>query len=199
MSTVHELHDEQIVDQLLLETEAAGEGVEDLKLALLELRSFAAGPPVTASAELAALMSTGPVSLDARRRRHRRHTAIAALAVAASMGLGSAAVAAADPEFREKAQTAINTVVNVVTHGRSVRPEPARPPSRVVPAVPTTPTHAPDVPGTAGNEPGRTGPKVTSPDPGSGSSWNEARPQISPETPPVAKPPKATDTAHSRP
>lgn len=195
MSTVHELHDEQIVDQLLLETEAAGEGLEDLKLALLELRSFAAGPPVAASAELAALMSTGPVSLDARRRRHRRHTAIAALAVAASMGIGSAAVAAADPEFREKAQTAINTVVNVVTHGRSVRPEPAGPPSHVVPA---TPAHAPDVPGTAGNEPGRTGPKVTSPAAGSGNSGNEAR-QISPVTPPTATPPKATDTTHGRP
>jgi hypothetical protein len=191
MSTVHELHDEQVVDQLLLETEAEGEDVEDLKLALLELRAFAAGPPVAASAELAALMSTGPVSLDARRRRHRRHTAIAALAVAASMGIVSAAVAAADPGFREKAQAAINTVVNVVTHGRSVRPEPAGPPSRM---VPTTPARAPDVPGPAGN-----GPKVTAPAPGSGSSGNEARPEISPETPPVATPPKATDTTHSRP
>lgn len=191
MSTVHELHDEQVVDQLLLETEAEGEDVEDLKLALLELRVFAAGPPVAASAELAALMSTGPVSLDARRRRHRRHTAIAALAVAASMGIGSAAVAAADPGFREKAQAAINTVVNAVTHGRSVRPEPAGPPSRVVPA---TPARAPDVPGPAGN-----GPKVTSPAPGNGSSGNDARAEISPATPPVATPPKATDATHSRP
>lgn len=191
MSTVHERHDEQVVDQLLLETEAEGEDVQDLKLALLELRAFAAGPPVAASAELAALMSTGPVSLDACRRRKRRHTAIAALAVAASMGIGSAAVAAADPAFRETAQTAISTVVNVVTHGRSGRPEPAGPPSR---AVPATPAHAPDVPGPAGN-----GPKVTSPAPGNGSSGNDARPEISPATPPVATPPKATDATHSRP
>lgn len=199
MSTVHTLHDEQIVDQLLLETEAEGEDVEDLKLALLELRSFAAGPPVAASSELAALMATGPVSLDARRRHHRRHSAIAALAIAASMGIGSAAVAAADPGFREKAQAAINTVVNVVTQGRPGRPEPTGPPSPVVPAVPATPAHAPEVPGPAGNEPGRIGPKVPSSAPGTGNSGDEARPQIRPGAPPVATPPKATDTAHGRP
>jgi hypothetical protein len=196
MSTVHELHDEQIVDQLLLETEAEEEDFQDLKLALLELRSFAGGPPVAASAELAALMVAMPVSLDAVRRRKRRHTAIAALAIAASMGIGSAAVAAADPEFREKAQTAINTVVNVVTHGQPGRLEPARPPSPVVPA---TPAHAPEPPGAPGIEPGNTGPKVPSSAPGSGNSGDEARPEISPGAPPVATPPKATDTAHSRP
>ncbi|MET3175667.1 UNVERIFIED_ORG: hypothetical protein ABIB52_003536 [Arthrobacter sp. UYCu721] len=199
MSTVHTLHDEQIVDQLLLETEEEVEDFEDLRLALLELRSFAAGPPVAASAELAALMSTGPVSLDARRRRHRHHTAIAALAIAASMGIGSGAVAAADPGFREKAQAAINTVVNVVTQGRPGRPEPAAPPSPVVPAVPATTANAPDVRGPAGNESGRTGPKVTSSAPGTGNSGDEARPLISPGTPPVATPSKAKDTAHSRP
>lgn len=197
MSTGHTPHDEQIVDQLLLET--AGEEVEYLKLALLELRSFAAGPPVAASAELAALMSTGPVSLGARRRCHRRRTAIAALAIAASMGIGGTAVAAADPEFRDKAQTAISTVVNVVTHGRPGRSEPAGPPSRVVPAVPASPGHAPDVPGLAGNEPGRNGSKVTSPGRGSGNSGRDVRSEISPGTPPGATPAKTTDTAHSRP
>jgi len=144
MTTGHTPHDEQIIDQLLLET--GSDDAQELKAALLDLRRFANGLPVVPSTELAALMAAGPVSLDARRqRKHRRH-ALTALAIAASMGIGTAAVAATDPGFREKAQQAITTVVEAVTHGHSERPAPA--PARS-PGSPQTPAHVPDLPAPA--------------------------------------------------
>jgi len=114
MTTGYTVHDEHVVDLFLLEAET--DDTADLKAALLELRSFAAGPPVAPSAKLAELMETGPAAhLDALRQRRHRRTAVTALAVAASMGIGAAAVAAADPGFREKAQETITTVIDTLT------------------------------------------------------------------------------------
>ncbi|HEY8701637.1 MAG TPA: hypothetical protein VIM08_11880 [Arthrobacter sp.] len=144
------LRNEQIIDQLLLET--GSEEAQDLKAALLELRCFSTGPTVVPSAELAALMAAGPVSLETYRRRKHRRTALTALAIAASMGIGTAAVAATDPGFREKAQQAITTVVEAVAHGNSGRPAPA--PARS-PGSPETPAHVPDLPAPAQGKPGR--------------------------------------------
>ncbi|HBH57396.1 MAG TPA: hypothetical protein DEP82_01025 [Arthrobacter bacterium] len=148
MTTRHTPHDEQIIDELLLET--GRDDAQELKAALLDLRCFADGPPVVPSRELAALMATGPVSLDARRQSKHRRTALTALAIAASMGIGTAAVAATDPGFREKAQQAITTVVEAVTHGHSGRPAPA-------------PARDPDLPAPAQGTPGRSGTNPGSP------------------------------------
>ncbi|BAS10656.1 hypothetical protein AHiyo4_40780 [Arthrobacter sp. Hiyo4] len=123
MITRHTLRDEQVVDELLLET--GSEDAPDLRAALLDLRCFVASPAVLPSAELAALMAIGPASLDARRRRNHRRSAFTAVAIAAAMGVGTAAMAAADPGFRENAQQAITTVIDAVTHGHSGRPTPA--------------------------------------------------------------------------
>jgi len=163
MTNRHTPHDEQIIDELLLET--GRDDAQELKAALLDLRCFADGPPVVPSSELAALLAAGPVSLDARRQRKHRRTALTALAIAASMGIGTAAVAATDPGFREKAQQAITTVVEAVTHGHSGRPAPA--PARN-PGSPQAPAHVPDLPAPAQGAPGRSGtgpgqPAVTPP------------------------------------
>lgn len=167
MTAGHTLHDEQLVDQLLFET-GCGDAPE-LKELLLDLRCFANGPPVIPSTGLAALMgaapaSLGPVSLeparaepasldDVRRHKHRR-TTLTVLAVTASMGAGTAAVAATDPGFRETAQQTITTVVEAVTHGHSGRPAPA--PARN-PGSSQSPARVPDLPAPAQNAPGRTG------------------------------------------
>ncbi len=132
-------HDEQIVDQFLFES-----GVEDaseLKPLLLELRSFVGSEPVAPSAELAELLGAPspsaaspsaaspsqartrqglPTGLEARRRIKRR-ASLTAVAVAASMGIGTAAVAATDPAFRQQAAETIATVIDTVTHGNSGR------------------------------------------------------------------------------
>jgi hypothetical protein len=117
-------NDEQIVEQLLREAEM--EDAVELKDALLELRSFAIGPRIEPSAELAALMTTPPISLDVQRKRRHRRAGMVALAVAASMGMGTAAVAATDSGFREKAQETIeqaqeniSMVIDTLTRGHS--------------------------------------------------------------------------------
>ncbi|MET3707800.1 hypothetical protein ABIB17_002440 [Arthrobacter sp. UYEF6] len=150
MITRHTLRDEQVVDELLLET--GSEDAPDLRAVLLDLRCFVASPAVVPSAELEALMATGPASLDARRRRNHRRTAFTAVAIAASMGIGTAAVAAADPGFREHAQQAITTVIDAVTHGYSGKPTPAPGPGAT-----KTPARVPDLPAPAQGDPGRSG------------------------------------------
>jgi hypothetical protein len=174
------LHDEQIVDQLLRET--GKEDATELKEALLELRCLAGGPPPVPSATLAALMASAPVSLDARRSgRHRR--AIVALAIAASIGLGTAAAAAADPGFRENVQETLATLINTVTHGNSGKPAPAR----TGPASPEAPAHAPDHPAPATGAPGRSGQgNAPSAAQGEGNPGLETRPSPNPGTPPTA-------------
>jgi hypothetical protein len=169
MTTRQTLHDEQIVDQLL--REAGKEDATELKAALLELRCLAGGPPPVPSATLAALMASAPVSLDARRSgRHRR--AIVALAIAASIGLSTAAVAAADPGMRENVQETLATLINTVTHGNSGRPAPAR-------------TH--DHPAPATGAPGRSGQgNAPSTAQGEGNPGVETRPSPNPGTPPAA-------------
>ena len=184
------LHDEQIIDQLLLET--GSEEAQDLKAALLELRCFSTGPAVVPSAELAALLAAVPVSLEAYRLRKHRRTALTALAIAASMGIGTAAVAATDPGFREKAQQAITTVVEAVTHGHSGRPVPA--PARS-PGSPQSPAHVPDLPAPAQGTPGRpattTGTPAASP-PAIGTGKEQAPPaHQNTENRPVTPPPPA--------
>jgi len=181
MTTRQTLHDEQLIDQLLRE---AGKGdAPELKAALLELRCFAGGPPPVPSAALAALMASAPVSLDARRSgRHRR--AIVALAIAASIGLGTAAVAAADPGLRQNVQETLATLVSTVTHGNSGRPAPARTPG---PATPQAPAHTPDHPAPATGAPGRSGQgNAPSSAQGEGNSGPETRPSPNPGTPPAA-------------
>ncbi|MDI3194294.1 hypothetical protein QK290_07490 [Pseudarthrobacter sp. AL07] len=157
MITRHTLRDEQVVDELLLET--GSEDAPDLRAALLDLRCFVASPAVVPSAELEALMATGPASLDARRRRNHRRTAFTAVAIAASMGIGTAAVAAADPGFREHAQQAFTTVIDAVTHGYSGKPTPASGPGATkTPArVPDLPAPAQGLPAPAQGDPGRSG------------------------------------------
>jgi hypothetical protein len=169
MTTRQTLHDEQIVDQLL--REAGKEGATELKAALLELRCLAGGPPPVPSATLAALMASAPVSLDARRSgRHRR--AIVALAIAASIGLSTAAVAAADPGMRENVQATLGPRINTVTHGNSGRPAPAR---------------TPDHPAPATGAPGRSGQgNAPSTAHGEGNPGLETRPSPNPGTPPAA-------------
>jgi hypothetical protein len=175
------LHDEQIVDQLLRET--GKEDATELKAALLELRCLAGGPPPVPSATLAALMASAPVRLDARRSgRHRR--AIVALAIAASIGLGTAAAAAADPGLRENVQETLATLINTVTHGNSGQPAPARTPG---PASPAAPAHTPDHPAPATDAPGRSGPgNAPSAAQGEGNPGLETRPSPNPGTPPAA-------------
>lgn len=150
MSARDVLRDEQVIDQLLLETGSTE--AEDLRTALMELRCFSHGPAVAPSPELAALMTAGPLSLEAHRRHKHRRTALTALALAASMGVGTAAVAATDPGFREKAQQAITAVVEVVSHGHSGRPAPE---PEHGPGSPRTPAHIPDLPAPAQGTPGR--------------------------------------------
>ena len=182
MTAGHTLHDEQVVDQLLFE--AGWDEAPELKGALLDLRCFADGPQVVPSARLAALMAAAPahlepvslkavnpdpdnpeaaspelaspepISLDAVRRRKHRRATLTVLVVAASMGAGTAAVAATDPGFRETAQQTITTVVEAVTHGHSGRPAPA--PARN-PGSTQPPARVPELPAPAQNAPGRTG------------------------------------------
>jgi hypothetical protein len=175
------LHDEQIVDQLLRET--GKEDATELKAALLELRCLAGGPPPVPSATLAALMASAPVSLDARRSGRNRR-AIVALAMAASIGLGTAAVAAADPGMRENVQETLATLIDTVTHGNSGQPAPARAPG---PASPAAPAHTPDHPAPATGAPGRSGQgNAPSAAQGEGNPGLETRPSPNPGTPPAA-------------
>ncbi|MBT2552378.1 hypothetical protein [Arthrobacter sp. ISL-5] len=186
MTTGYTVHDEHVVDLFLLEAEA--DDTTDLKAALLELRSFAAGPPVEPSAKLAELMETGPAAdLDAQRQRRHRRTAVTALAVAASMGIGAATVAAADPGFREKAQETITTVIDTLTRGHSGRTTPA-------PASPEAPGHAPDHPTPAPNVPGRSGKEIASPATGAGNSGHDNLPTVTPGSPPETTPAKGTES-----
>lgn len=179
--------DEQIVEQLLLETEM--DDAADLKHALLDLRSFAVGPSIEPSAEVAALMTAVPLSLDARRRRRHRRTAMVTLAVAASMGLGTAAVAAADPGFREKAQETITTVIDTLTApGHRSKEAPGH-------GSKEAPGHVPGHPKPSRGTPEHAGPKTQpSSAPGQGKtgqgetgSENQSSPNAGtpPETPPA--------------
>jgi hypothetical protein len=154
MTTRRSEDDEQIIDQLLFETGHHND--EELKYALLQLRSFAAGPAPAPSARISAIMGAGPVTLDARRRRRQhRRTALTALAITATMGIGTAAAAATDPGFRETAQQAITTVIDTVTRGNSGKP--AHAPGHGSPQapgrVPDLPAPAKGTPGPKGNHP----------------------------------------------
>ena len=175
--------DELIVDELLRE---AGCGDEPgLKAALMDLRSLADGYPVVPSPELGALMLPGPaspepacskpvtsesepvipepVNLDAVRRRKHRRAAVTVLVVAASMGAGTAAVAATDPGFRETAQHAITTVVEAVTHSHSGQPAPTRGAPGGSPGSSGSPARVPDLPVPAQDAPGRSGNTASGP------------------------------------
>jgi hypothetical protein len=161
MTTRRTADDEQIIDQLLVETGHHND--EELKHALLQLRSFAAGPVPAPSATISAIMGAGPESLDARRRRRKhRRTALTALAITATMGIGTAAAAATDPGFRETAQQAIITVIDTVTRGNS-----GKPPHAPGHGSPQAPGHVPDLPAPAKGTPGPhgkpTGPSATTP------------------------------------
>lgn len=186
MTTGYTVHDEHVVDLFLVEAET--DDTSDLKAALLELRCFAAGPPVAPSAKLAELMETGPAAdLDALRQRRHRRAAVTALAVAASMGIGAAAVAAADPGFREKAQETITTVIDTLTRGDSGRTTPA-------PASPQAPGHAPGHPAPAPNVPGRSGKEIPSPAAGAGNPGHDNLPTVTPGSPPETIPAKGTES-----
>jgi hypothetical protein len=200
MTTRHTLQDERIVDQFLLDADM--DDSAGLKDALLELRTLAAGPPPAPSADLAALMTPGPVSLDARRRRKHRRMAIAAIAVAASMGVGTAAVAATDPGFREKAQETITILINTVTNGPAApppgRPSPGHSPA---PAAPLSPAHTAEPPAPVPGPPEHPGqdvptlltpgtPRATTPDEGrTGNSPAATDHQNRGSGPPPASPP----------
>lgn len=158
MTTSHTPHDEQIIDDLLRGTN--NDDAQELKAALLDLHRFAEGPAVLPSAGLAALMGTGPANLDALRERKRRRTAFSALAVAACMGIGTAAVAAADPNFRGNAEQVISTVVEAVTQGhpgKQGNPGEHAPGQGRDPGSPQVPAHVPDLPAPAQGTPGRPG------------------------------------------
>jgi hypothetical protein len=176
MTTRRTASDEQIIDQLLLET--GNREDEELTYALLQLRSFAGGPVPAPSAALSAVMDAGPASLDARRRRrpHRR-TALTALTIAATMGIGTAAAAATDPAFRETAQQAIITVIDTVTQGNSGNSgKPAHAPGHRAPQVPG---RGPGLPAPAKGTPGRPGTPPASPgatEPARGTTGDQAVP-----------------------
>jgi len=125
------LEDEQIIDRVLHDADLEDAG--ELRDLLLELRTLAGGPPPMPSAELAALMAPAAVSLDAHRQRKHRRMTIAAIMVAASMGAGTAAVAATDQGFRDKAQENITILINAVTNGPAA-PAPGRPSGPPAPA-----------------------------------------------------------------
>lgn len=118
------LKDERIIDRFLRDADMQDAG--ELRDLLLGLRTLAGGPPPMPSAALAALMAPAAVSLDARRQRKHRRMTIATIMVAASMGAGSAAVAATDQGFRDKAQETITVLINAVTNGPPA-PAPGRP------------------------------------------------------------------------
>ncbi|MBT2514365.1 hypothetical protein [Arthrobacter sp. ISL-30] len=186
MTTRSTPHDEQIVDQLLLETDT--EDAAELRFALLELRSFAAGPPPAPSAKLAALMAPRLVSLDDRRKRKHHRAGLAALAVAMSMGMGSAAVAAADPGFRDKAQETITTLINTVTQPHQGHPVPGRGNGRGNGAQEGA-GHAPDNATPARGAPGRSGQEnAPSHGPGDVPPGQETRPSTKQGGPPASMP-----------
>ncbi|MHB1172765.1 MAG: hypothetical protein ACYCZY_09785 [Lacisediminihabitans sp.] len=140
MTNAYPDRDRQAIDQLLAEADM--EDAVDLRPVLLELRSLAAGTPPMPSAELAALMAAGPVSLHAPRRIRHRRMIVAALAVAASIGVGAAA-AAASPEFRDTAQKAIAFLIHTFIPGTiqsPAHPGVPAPASTHTPATPTTPS-----------------------------------------------------------
>jgi hypothetical protein len=151
----------QLVDQLL--AEAGLDDANDLRPLLLELRSLGAGAPPVPSAELAALMTAGPVDLSARRRMRHRRLIVAAIAVAASVGVGASA-AAASPEFRHTAQQAITFVLHSLAPGMIHAPGSPRIPAPAgtrAPATPGVPSggakHTSSVPPSATPSPTRSG------------------------------------------
>ncbi len=175
MSTAYDMRDEQLVDDLLSETEETDSA--GLRMVLLELRSLANGPAPEPSAELAAFLNPDIVTLASRRRRKHRPILVS-LTVIAAMSLGVGAAAAASPEFRNAAQHAISTAVSAITtaihpsapprtpaNPRStssrplVSPSPTPSADRHVPGLPTTPTiparpdHSASVPPVAPGQP----------------------------------------------
>ncbi|MBG6108429.1 hypothetical protein [Frigoribacterium sp. CG_9.8] len=108
-------------------------GIDDqalLRELLGEIEALGAGDAPVPSAEVLALMapSTGVVR---RRFQSRRRTAIViTLAVTASVGMGTAAAAAAIPEVRRVAQNVIQTVMHAVAPHVTMTTSPAGVPSR---------------------------------------------------------------------
>lgn len=179
------LEDEQIIDRFLHDADMPDAG--ELRDLLLGLRTMAGGPPPMPSAEVAALMAPAAVSLAARRQRRHRRMAIAAIMVAASVGAGTAAVAATDQGFRDKAQETITVLINAVTNGPPA-PAPGRPsPGPLVP-VPTP------VPGQGA---GPSAPVKGPPEP----TGQEVPAWLRPETPPATLPgnPGPENTARQQP
>ncbi|WP_394769757.1 hypothetical protein [Lacisediminihabitans sp.] len=111
--------EDHAIDDLL--AEAGIDDAVDVRPVLLELRALGAGSPPAPSAELAALMTQGPVDIAVRRRARNRRLIVAAIAVAASVGVGASA-AAASPDFRHTAQTAITFLVHTLVPGAQHAP-----------------------------------------------------------------------------
>ncbi|HEY8911972.1 hypothetical protein [Lacisediminihabitans sp.] len=135
--------DDRVVDDLL--AEAGIDDAADVRPLLIELRSLGAGSPPEPSAELAALMTPGPVDIAVRRRVRHRRLIVAAIAVAASVGVGASA-AAASPDFRHTAQTAITFLIHTLAPGTLREPgQPTipAPTSSRVPAQEGTPSVGP--------------------------------------------------------
>ena len=152
------LHDEQIIEDLLAETgmnHPADTG--QLKTALIHVRGLAHGPQPTPRGELAALLATlatGPTadtgnvtSLEAHRRKRHTRLVIAATALSLSLGAGAAA-AAVNPEFRDTVQKTVTALVDTLTPAPNDRP-PGTPAPVDAPAPATPGPRQPAPPGKA--------------------------------------------------
>lgn len=156
--SAEDLHDEQIIEDLLAETGMNHlADTEQLKTALMHVRALAHGPQPKPRAELAALLgtlATGPAantgnvsSLEAHRRRRRTRLVIAATALTLSLGAGAAA-AAVNPEFRDTVQKTVTALVDTLTPAPNDRP-PGTPAPVDVPAPSTFGPRQPIRPGKA--------------------------------------------------
>ncbi|MCU6479052.1 hypothetical protein [Arthrobacter sp. A2-55] len=140
-------HDKQIIENLL-DTTGMNDPVdaELLTPALMHVRALAHGPQPTPHGELAALLTTPRTaqttdmdtvsSLEGYRRKRHIRLVIAATALSLSLG-ASAAVAAANPDFRETIHNTVTTLVKTLTSAPNEQP-PSSPP-RLYTSGPATP------------------------------------------------------------
>ncbi|OOP64922.1 hypothetical protein BMF89_01960 [Arthrobacter sp. SRS-W-1-2016] len=170
--SAEEVHDRQIVEDLLAETGMDPADAGELKPALMHVRGVAHGPRPIPRGEFAALLAsldTGPTmapetgtlsSLETRRRKRHTRLVIAATALSLTVGAGAAA-AAVNPDFRDTVQKTVTTLINTLTSTPNDRPpgtpgpvdSPApatsgqpTPPGKAVPGGPTATPRASSVP-----------------------------------------------------
>jgi hypothetical protein len=134
--------DKEIVDAVLGSLEES----DDLRAALLDLRSLATGPAPVPSAELLVAMSPNVTRVGAHRARVALAIGIGAV-VSITAGIGSAA--AVIPEFREAVVTTVTAFVETVS-GTSGDDAPGTPDD----STPTVPNNTDPTPTSTATPPG---------------------------------------------